>query len=147
MERKIAHYALYSLIIIMLVPIALIGQDKRENNRNLISNNFQATNLNHWEARANLVAEKSPVLHVSDVLKQVAESNFKTSPASGSYTFSDKTVSIGTLFRTPVVIKAEKSENLYKNTTNKNQKTDISYFVKDKDITSGKILLAFFEDE
>ncbi len=147
MERKITQYALYSLIIILLAPVALIGQDILENNRNLSSGHFQAANISHWEAQANFVAEKSPVLHFSDIHRQVPESNFKTGLHSNPSTFSDKTVSIGTLFRTPVVVKANKSGNLYKNTTNKNQKSDISYFVKDIDIATGKILLAFFEDE
>lgn len=148
MAKKMTQLAMFSFIIILLAPIGLYAQDKMQGNRELTADNFQVISDIQWDAGINLLSEKFSTARAVDMKNQTKETVIPVSMAPNSTGFFNRTIPRATYFKFPVVVKVEKDQNFYKNTTKKDQKTDISYFVKDITNESGnKILLALFEED
>jgi len=148
MAKKMTQLAMFSFIIILLAPTGLHAQDKTQDNRELTADNFQVISDTHWDAGISLLSEKFSAARAVDIKNQTEETVIPVSMAPNSTDFFNRTFSRGTYFKFPVVVKIEKDQNFYKNTTKKDQKSDIAYFVKDITNENGnKILLAFFGED
>ncbi len=147
MAKKITQLALFSFIMILLAPIGLHAQDKTQNNRELIANNFQATAYIHWDAGINLLTEKYCTASTVETKNQTKKTVIPARITPNSSSLFNSLFSYGTYFKFPVVLKVEKGHNSYKNTTSKIQDKDIAFQIKDVSQINDEILLAFFGED